>query len=101
MQSESRLASRLFRWACLVIAALYGFLFVQLMWFPEAMFSDLGVVSTPGVCLVARRASMLMLGFAVLSALASRLAASSGRAAISAAICSFIWVLMFSLIAEI
>ena len=86
MQPESRLAS-LFRWACLATAALYGFLFVQLMWFPEAMLSDLGVVCTPGVCLVARRASMLMLGFAVLSALASRLAASPGRATISAAIC--------------
>lgn len=76
-----------FHWACLATAALYGFLFVQLMWFPAAMLSDLGVDCTPGVCLVARRASMLMLGFAVLCVLARKLPPSPGRAVISAAVC--------------
>lgn len=86
MQTDAR-QSALFHWTCLATAALYGFLFVQLMWFPAAMFTDLGVVCTPGVCLVARRASMLMLGFAVLCLLARKLPSSPGRAVVSAAVC--------------
>jgi hypothetical protein len=47
-------------------AALYFYLFVMLLFFPGSFLNDIGIKTTESAEFLARRAAMLMLGFAVL-----------------------------------
>jgi hypothetical protein len=54
-------------------ACLYLYLFVLLLFFPAKSLSDVGVAGHESAFFLARRASMLMLGFAVLSFQATKI----------------------------
>lgn len=69
-----------------VAALLYFYLFVLLLFFPERFLADVGVAGNEAAFFVARRASMLMLGFAVLSFQARTARAPAARQAVTLSI---------------
>jgi len=60
-------------------AALYFYLFVMLLFFPSSFLNELGIESTASADFLARRAAMLMLGFAVLVFLGRKVSDSMAR----------------------
>jgi hypothetical protein len=67
-------------------SALYFYLFVMLLFFPGSFLNDLGIESTESSDFLARRAAMLMLGFAVLVFLGRKVSDSMARQVIAIAI---------------
>lgn len=67
-------------------AALYFYLFVMLLFFPGSFLNDLGIQSTASADFLARRAAMLMLGFAVLAFLGRKVSDSMARQVMAIAI---------------
>jgi hypothetical protein len=60
-------------------AALYFYLFVMLLFFPGSFLNDIGIKTTESAEFLARRAAMLMLGFAVLVFFGRKMYHSSAR----------------------
>lgn len=85
MQNGNR-KPRLFLWASLLAGSLYFFLFYQLLFTPVEMLAGFGVAGEAHTVFLARRISVLMLGFAVLLFLSCRLESSFARVAIAAAV---------------
>jgi hypothetical protein len=75
----------LFRWLSLLTGLLYLSLFYQLLFTPEQILQSFGVGAEPHVVYLARRISVLMLGFSVLVFLACNLRSSKARAVIATA----------------
>ena len=69
----------LFRWLSLLTGLLYLSLFYQLLFTPEQILQSFGVGAEPHVVYLARRISVLMLGFSVLVFLACNLRSSKAR----------------------
>lgn len=67
-------------------AGLYFYLFVMLLFFPGSFLNDLGIQSTASADFLARRAAMLMLGFAVLVFLGRKVSDSMARQVMAIAI---------------
>ena len=65
---------------------LYIYLFVMLLFFPSSFLQDLGLTGSEMTFTLARRASMLMLGFAVLSISGGNAPPSAARQALILAI---------------
>ena len=76
----------MFRWLCLSASALYSFLFVSLLLFPDSIIEGMGAKGGEMAYFLARRASMLMLGFALLLFLVRNIARSNVRIYICAAV---------------
>lgn len=55
-----------FKVMSVITSALYFYLFITLLLFPESLCKGFGIVGNESVYFIARRASMLMLGFSVL-----------------------------------
>jgi hypothetical protein len=72
-----------FKIVSVLTSALYFYLFVSLLLFPESVFKDFGVVGNETVYFLARRASTLMLGFSVLLFLVRNTPLSTVRQAIA------------------
>lgn len=85
MQNGNR-KPRLFLWASLLAGSLYLFLFYQLLFTPVEMLAGFGVAGEAHTVFLARRISVLMLGFAVLLFLSCRLESSFARVAIASAV---------------
>lgn len=66
--------------------ALYFYLFVMLLFFPGSFLNELGIESTASADFLARRAAMLMLGFAVLVFLGRKVSDSMARQVMAIAI---------------
>jgi hypothetical protein len=71
--------------SCLT-AALYFYLFVMLLFFPGPFLNDLGIQTTESADFLARRAAMLMLGFAVLVFFGRKVSDSMARQVMAIAI---------------
>jgi hypothetical protein len=71
--------------SCLT-AALYLYLFVMLLCFPGSFLKDVGIETTASADFLARRAAMLMLGFAVLSFWGRKISHSFARKVMALAI---------------
>jgi hypothetical protein len=67
-------------------AALYFYLFVMLLFFPGSFLNDLGIQSNESADFLARRAAMLMLGFAVLVFLGRKVSDSMARQVMAIAV---------------
>jgi hypothetical protein len=67
-------------------ACLYLYLFVLLLLFPAKFLADIGVAGHESAFFLARRASMLMLGFAVLSFQATKVRCLTTRQVVAASI---------------
>jgi hypothetical protein len=76
----------LFRWLCLLTGLLYLSLFYQLLFTPGQILKSFGLGAEPHVVYLARRISVLMLGFSVLALLACNLRSSTARAVIATAV---------------
>lgn len=85
MQNGNR-KPRLYLWASLLAGSLYLFLFYQLLFTPVEMLAGFGVSGEAHTVFLARRISVLMLGFAVLLFLSCRLESSFARVAIASAV---------------
>ena len=70
----------------LLTGLLYLWLFYQLLFTPVEMLKGFGVAADPHAIYLAKRISVLMLGFAVLLLLGLRLNPSAARAVIAAAV---------------
>jgi hypothetical protein len=68
-------------------ALLYFYLFYSLLFAPESFVRDMGLAGSETTFILARRAAMLMLGFAVLAFFGAGSAASAARRVITLAIC--------------
>lgn len=55
-----------FKIMSMLTSALYFYLFIVLLLFPDSLCKDFGIIGNETVYFLARRASMLMLGFSVL-----------------------------------
>ncbi len=75
-----------FQIVSLLAAALYAYLFVALLVFPEASCRSFGLTVSDSLTVLARRASMLMLGFSAIAFLSRNAQPSPLRRAISLAI---------------
>jgi len=75
-----------FKVASVLTSALYFYLFISLLLFPESLCKDFGITGNESVYFLARRASMLMLGFSVLLFLARNVSPSVARQTIAFAI---------------
>lgn len=75
-----------FKWLSLATGLLYLWLFYQLLFTPGEMLRSFGVEPNGGTLFLAKRISVLMLGFAVLTGLAVCLTRSTARAVIAAAV---------------
>lgn len=75
-----------FKWLSLLTGLLYLSLFYQLLFTPVQMLQGFGVGADAATIYLARRISVLMLGFAVLHFLGCRLARSPGRTAVAVAV---------------
>lgn len=69
----------LFKITSIVTSVLFAYLFVQFLFTPEAFVRDLGMLPSDASTLLARRASMFMLGIAVLMIGASNMSPSKVR----------------------
>lgn len=78
--------TRLFTCLSLLTGLLYLWLFYQLLFTPVEMLKSFGLAAEPHAFYLAKRISVLMLGFAVLLMLGSRLKPSAARAVIAAAV---------------
>ena len=78
--------AQLFKWFSVLTGLLYFWLFYQLLFTPAEMLRSFGVVADPHMLFLAKRISVLMLGFAALLFLGFRLPPSPGRAVISVAV---------------
>jgi hypothetical protein len=67
-------------------AALYFYLFVMLLFFPGSFLNELGIQSTESADFLARRAAMLMLGFAILVFFGRKVSDSMARQVMAIAI---------------
>jgi len=67
-------------------AALYFYLFVMLLFFPGSFLNDIGIKTTESAEFLARRAAMLMLGFAVLAFFGRKTSFSPARQVMALAI---------------
>ncbi len=67
-------------------SALYFYLFVMLLFFPASFLNDIGIKSTESAEFLARRAAMLMLGFAVLAFFGKKMYHSPARQVMALAI---------------
>jgi hypothetical protein len=76
----------LFRWLSVFTGLLYLSLFYQLLFTPEQILKSFGILAEPHVTYLARRISVLMLGFAVLVLLACNLPSSKARAIFATAV---------------
>jgi len=72
-----------FKIVSVLTSALYFYLFVSLLLFPESVCKDFGVVGSETVYFLARRTSTLMLGFSVLLFLVRNAPPSAVRQAIA------------------
>ena len=72
-----------FQVTSVLTSALYFYLFVSLLLFPESLCKDFGIIGNESVYFVARRASMLMLGFSVLLFLLRNMPSSVVRQAVA------------------
>ena len=75
-----------FRILCVLGIALYGLLFLSLVFSPDSVVKDMGEGSGSLIYFLARRTSTLMLGFAVLLFLVRHAECSKTRAAVSVAV---------------
>ncbi len=75
-----------FRWLSLATGLLYLWLFYQLLFTPPQMLQGFGVGAEAHTVFLARRISVLMLGFSVLLLLSYGLPPSRARGAIAAAV---------------
>lgn len=78
--------TRLFTCLSLLTGLLYLWLFYQLLFTPVEMLKSFGLTAEPHAIYLAKRISVLMLGFAVLLLLGLRLKPSAARAVIAAAV---------------
>jgi len=78
--------NNLFRWLSLLTGLLYLSLFYQLLFTPEQILQSFGIGAEPHIIYLARRISVLMLGFSVLVLLACNLRSSKARAVIATAV---------------
>jgi hypothetical protein len=78
--------NNLFRWLSLLTGLLYLSLFYQLLFTPEQILQSFGIGAEPHIIFLARRISVLMLGFSVLVLLACNLRSSKARAVIATAV---------------
>jgi len=78
--------NNLFRWLSLLTGLLYLSLFYQLLFTPEQILQSFGIGAEPYIIFLARRISVLMLGFSVLVLLACNLRSSKARAIIATAV---------------
>ncbi|MBK9992367.1 MAG: hypothetical protein IPP19_17015 [Verrucomicrobia bacterium] len=78
--------NRLFTCVSLLTGLLYLWLFYQLLFTPAEMLKGFGLAAEPHAIYLAKRISVLMLGFAVLLLLGSRLKPSAARAVIAVAV---------------
>ena len=78
--------NNLFRWLSLLTGLLYLSLFYQLLFTPEQILQSFGIGAEPYIIFLARRISVLMLGFSVLVLLACNLRSSKARAVIATAV---------------
>lgn len=72
-----------FKIMSLLTSALYFYLFILLLLFPESICMDFGIVGDESLYFLARRTSMLMLGFSVLLFLLRNMPPSAVRQAVS------------------
>lgn len=72
-----------FKIASILTSLLYFFLFISFFLFPEDLCKDVGLTGSEPANFLVRRASMLMLGFAVITFLTRNMQASKMRQAIS------------------
>jgi len=72
-----------FKAASVLTSALYFYLFISLLLFPDSFFNDLGIEGNESLYFLGRRASMLMLGFAALLFLARNTLPSVSRQVIA------------------
>jgi hypothetical protein len=68
-------------------ALLYFYLFVTLLFSPASFLAGVGLAGSESAFILARRAAMLMLGFAVLAFFGAGVPASAARQALTLAIC--------------
>lgn len=69
----------LFKIVSITTSALFLYLFVQLLFMPDSFIKDLGLQPSEAGCVLARRASMFMLGISVLMFGARNLPHSKAR----------------------
>lgn len=86
MNTDAPPASRSFTGLSLATGLLYLWLWYQLLFTPAQMLQSFGVGSDAPALYLAKRISVLMLGFAVLLLLGCRLRRSPGRAVAAAAV---------------
>jgi hypothetical protein len=67
-------------------SALYFYLFVMLLFFPSSFLNDIGIKTTESADFLARRAAMLMLGFAILAFFGRKTSISPARQVMALAI---------------
>lgn len=79
-------SAKAYRFMSYVTTSLYLFLFVSLLSDPHSFFQGLGIEGTESAYFLARRASMLMLGFAVVSFFGRNAPSSVARQAITLSI---------------
>lgn len=72
-----------FKVISLLTSLLYFHLFIKLLFFPESLCNGFGVTGNESAYFLARRASMLMMGFSVLLFLLRNIPPSAVRQAIS------------------
>ena len=77
---------KIYKPTCIITALLFFFLFYTLQFEPENLCSDLGLQASEVACLLAKRASILMLGFGVLLTLARNIEEKKCRFVISASL---------------
>lgn len=75
-----------FLWLCRLTGLLYLSLFYQLLFTPAEILQSFNVPAEAPVIYLARRISVLMLGFSVLVLLAGRLPSSKARAVLATAV---------------
>ena len=75
-----------FRWLSLLTGLLYFWLFYQLLFTSAEILKSFGVEANAHTVFLAKRISVLMLGFAALLLLAAKLPQSPARAVIGAAV---------------
>ncbi|MBN2118894.1 MAG: hypothetical protein JW730_20160 [Anaerolineales bacterium] len=80
---EQPLAYKILSWAT---ALLYFYLFVSLLFFPDSFIRDMGLTGSETTFILARRVSMLMLGFSALAMLGASAPHSVARQALVLAI---------------
>ena len=74
---------KLFKILCLATSALFIFLFLQLLLSPDAFVKDMGMQPSAATSVLARRASMFMLGISVLLFCSKNLSHSKAKQYIS------------------